>query len=64
MSNHGDLDCGSVIVWGTSGTFDTFDKVARPNEFRRRVQERLSSATRTYPTDRTEDTGEEIRKRR
>lgn len=35
---------GSVIVRGTGGTFETFDKIAHPNELRRQVQEQLSSA--------------------
>jgi uncharacterized membrane protein YdbT with pleckstrin-like domain len=34
---------GSVIVRGTGGTFETFDKIARPNELRRQVQEQLAN---------------------
>lgn len=32
------LGYGSVIVRGIGGTFETFDKIAHPNELRRRVQ--------------------------
>ncbi len=32
------LGYGSVIVRGTGGTFETFDKIRRPSEFRRQVQ--------------------------
>ena len=39
------LGYGSVIVRGTGGTFETFDKIAHPNELRRQVQGQLSSAT-------------------
>ncbi len=38
------LGYGSVIVRGTGGTFETFDKIAHPNELRRQVQERVSGA--------------------
>ena len=33
------LGYGSVIVRGTGGTFETFDKIAHPNELRRQVQQ-------------------------
>lgn len=39
------LGYGSVIVRGTGGTFETFDKIAHPNELRRQVQGQLSSLT-------------------
>lgn len=39
------LGYGSVIVRGTGGTFETFDKIAHPNDLRRQVQGQLSSAT-------------------
>ena len=32
------LGYGTVIVRGTGGTFETFDKIAHPNELRRQVQ--------------------------
>ncbi|MHB8412991.1 MAG: PH domain-containing protein [Candidatus Acidiferrales bacterium] len=38
------LGYGSVIVRGTGGTFETFDKIARPNELRRQVQQQTGSA--------------------
>ncbi len=38
------LGYGSVIVRGTGGTFETFDKIAHPNELRRQVQEQLGNA--------------------
>ncbi|HLH00503.1 MAG TPA: PH domain-containing protein [Bryobacteraceae bacterium] len=38
------LGYGSVIVRGTGGTFETFDKIARANELRRQVQEQLGNA--------------------
>lgn len=37
------LGYGSVIVRGTGGTFETFDKIARPNELRRHVQQQIGS---------------------
>jgi uncharacterized membrane protein YdbT with pleckstrin-like domain len=37
------LGYGSVIVRGTGGTFETFDKIARPNELRRQVQQQIGS---------------------
>jgi len=39
------LGYGSVIVRGTGGTFETFDKIAHPNDLRRQVHGQLSSAT-------------------
>jgi len=38
------LGYGSVIVRGTGGTFETFDKIAQPNELRRQVQQQIGSA--------------------
>jgi uncharacterized membrane protein YdbT with pleckstrin-like domain len=38
------LGYGSVIVRGSGGTFETFDKIAHPNERRRQAQGPLSSA--------------------
>ena len=35
------LGYGSVIVRGTGGTFETFDKMAHPNELRRHVQKQV-----------------------
>lgn len=37
------LGYGSVIVRGTGGTFETFDKIAHPNELRRQVQQQTGS---------------------
>jgi uncharacterized membrane protein YdbT with pleckstrin-like domain len=39
------LGYGSVIVRGTGGTFETFDKIAHPNELRRQVQQQTGSLT-------------------
>jgi hypothetical protein len=38
------LSYGSVIVRGTGGTFETFGRIARPNEFRRQVQQQIGSS--------------------
>lgn len=38
------LGYGTVIVRGTGGTFETFDKIAHPNELRRQVQQQTASA--------------------
>lgn len=38
------LGYGSVIVRGTGGTFETFDKIAHPNELRRKVQQQIGNA--------------------
>ena len=38
------LGYGTVIVRGTGGTFETFDKIAHPNDLRRQVQEQLGNA--------------------
>lgn len=38
------LGYGSVIVRGTGGTFETFDKIARPNELRLQVQQQTGNA--------------------
>ncbi len=37
------LGDGSVVVRGTGGTFETFDRIRQPNEFRRQVQGQISS---------------------
>jgi uncharacterized membrane protein YdbT with pleckstrin-like domain len=37
------LGYGTVIVRGTGGTFETFPKIAHPNEFRRQVQQQIGS---------------------
>jgi len=38
------LGYGSVVVRGTGGTFETFDKIAHPSELRRQVQQQIGSA--------------------
>lgn len=35
------LGSGSVIVRGTGGTFETFGRIAHPNEFRQQVQQQI-----------------------
>jgi uncharacterized membrane protein YdbT with pleckstrin-like domain len=37
------LGYGSVNVRGTGGTFETFKRIAHPNEFRRQVQQQIGS---------------------
>ena len=37
------LGYGSVVVRGTGGTFETFSRIAHPNEFRRQVQQQVGS---------------------
>jgi uncharacterized membrane protein YdbT with pleckstrin-like domain len=37
------LGYGTVIVRGTGGTFETFDKIAHPNELRWQVQQQTGS---------------------
>lgn len=37
------LGYGSVIVRGTGGTFEKFEKIAHPNELRRQVQQQTGS---------------------
>jgi len=37
------LGYGTVIVRGTGGTFETFDKIAHPYELRRRVQQQTGN---------------------
>jgi uncharacterized membrane protein YdbT with pleckstrin-like domain len=37
------LGYGSVIVRGTGGTFETFNTIAHPNEFRRQVQRQIGA---------------------
>ena len=39
------LGYGSVIVRGTGGTFETFSRIAHPNELRRQVQQRIGTVT-------------------
>jgi len=39
------LGYGGVIIRGTGGTFETFDAIAHPNEFRRAVQQQISAPT-------------------
>ena len=34
---------GTVIVRGTGGTFETFNRISHPNEFRRQVQQQIGS---------------------
>jgi uncharacterized membrane protein YdbT with pleckstrin-like domain len=35
---------GSVIIRGTGGTFETFRRIAEPNELRRQVQQQIGAA--------------------
>ncbi len=37
------LGYGTVIVRGTGGTFETFPRIAHPNEFRRQVQQQIAT---------------------
>jgi uncharacterized membrane protein YdbT with pleckstrin-like domain len=37
------LGYGTVIVRGTGGTFETFTRIAHPNEFRRQVQQQIGT---------------------
>lgn len=39
------LGFGSVIVRGTGGTFETFTRIAHPNEFRKQVQQQIGAST-------------------
>jgi uncharacterized membrane protein YdbT with pleckstrin-like domain len=39
------LGYGSVIVRGTGGTFETFSRIAHPNEFRRQVQQQIGASS-------------------
>lgn len=39
------LGYGTIVLRGTGGTLEPFDKIARPLEFRRQVQEQISRAT-------------------
>ena len=39
------LGYGSVIVRGTGGTFETFSRIAHPNEFRREVQQQIGASS-------------------
>ena len=38
------LGYGTVIVRGTGGTFETFDKIAHPGELRKQVQQQTGTA--------------------
>ena len=38
------LGYGDVILRGTGGTFETFTRIAHPNEFRRQVQQQIGDA--------------------
>ena len=38
------LGYGSVVVRGTGGTFETFSRIAHPNELRRQFQQQIGSA--------------------
>lgn len=38
------LGYGSVVVRGTGGTFESFDKIAHPNELRRQVQQQIKTS--------------------
>jgi len=42
---------GTVIVRGTGGTFETFDKIAHPNELRRQVQRQKAAWPMVTRTD-------------
>ncbi len=37
------LGYGTVVIRGTGGTFETFDRIAHPNEFRRQVQQQIGT---------------------
>jgi uncharacterized membrane protein YdbT with pleckstrin-like domain len=39
------LGYGSVIIRGTGGTYETFEKIARPNDFRREVQQQVGHSS-------------------
>lgn len=39
------LGYGTIVLRGTGGTLEPFDKIARPLEFRRQVQEQISRAS-------------------
>jgi uncharacterized membrane protein YdbT with pleckstrin-like domain len=39
------LGYGSVIIRGTGGTYETFHKIARPNDFRRQVQQQIGHSS-------------------
>jgi uncharacterized membrane protein YdbT with pleckstrin-like domain len=36
------LGFGTLVIRGTGGTFETFTEIARPNEFRKQVQEQIA----------------------
>jgi hypothetical protein len=40
---------GRVVIRGTGGTYEVFDRIAHPLEFRRRVQERLHPSPADAP---------------
>jgi uncharacterized membrane protein YdbT with pleckstrin-like domain len=39
------LGYGTVVIHGTGGTPEPFDKIAHPSEFRREVQQQMDAAT-------------------
>lgn len=39
------LGYGTVVIHGTGGTPEAFDKIAHPSEFRREVQQQMDAAT-------------------
>jgi uncharacterized membrane protein YdbT with pleckstrin-like domain len=39
------LGYGSVVIRGTGGTFETFDNISHPDEFRRQVQGQIGAAS-------------------
>ena len=39
------LGYGGVIVRGTGGTFETFSRIAHPNEFRKQVQQQIGASS-------------------
>ena len=43
------LDYGTIIIIGTGGTKEPFDRIAAPFEFRRKVQEQIIAFQQTVP---------------
>jgi uncharacterized membrane protein YdbT with pleckstrin-like domain len=41
------LGYGTLVIRGTGGTFETFTEIARPNEFRKQVQEQIGKPITT-----------------
>jgi len=39
------LGYGSVLIRGTGGTYETFEKIAHPNDFRRQVQQQIGHSS-------------------